>query len=311
MYNYRMEKNNGMFNKPLPLSAKGGGLAFSVAVVANILVGLIASLIIIAGKLQGTEAANYIGYLSSSVALAVTAVVYRFAFKQSFKPLLPVKCKPKYYLIGIMLVFGLLFSLNSLNEYLIRLFELMGYTRKPNSLPDLSGWKLLPVTLVVAVLPAVLEEGLFRGVVLNNAESEVGTVRTIFIVGFLFSLYHASVEQTIYQFICGCLFTLLAVRARSILPSMLIHFINNALILALYSFGCIDAAGNLIVSYAGNVTITVLSAVCLVGAVVWLVLDKKVKGDVIKGERSKVLPFFAYASVGVILTALSWVLNLL
>lgn len=311
MYNYRMEKNNGMFNKPLPLSAKGGGLSFSVAVVANIVVGLIASLIITAGKLQGTEAATYISYLTSSVALVATALVYRFAFKQSFKTLLPVKCKPKYYLIGLMLVFGLLFSLNSLNGYLVRLFELMGYTPKESNLPKLDGWYLLPAMIVIAVLPAVLEEGLFRGVILNNAEAEVGTVRIIFIVGFLFSLYHASVEQTIYQFICGCLFTLLAVRARSILPSMLIHFINNALILILYSFGCIDAAGSLIVSQIGNVIITVLSAVCLAGAVIWLVLDKKVKGDTVCGERKNVLPFFAYAAVGVVLTALSWVLNLL
>lgn len=311
MYNYRMEENKRFKNIQLPLSAKSGGFAFSFAVVMNVAVGLIASLIIQACSLNGTDAASYIGYLTSSVALAITALAFRFAFKQPFKNLLPVKCKPKYYLIGLMLVFGLLFSLNSLNEYLIRLFELMGYVRKTSTLPNLDGWNLLPAMLVIAVLPAILEEGLFRGVVLNNAEGEVGSVRVIFLVGLLFSLYHGSVEQTVYQFICGCLFALLAVRSRSILPTMIIHFINNALILALYSFGCLDAAGNLIISSTGNIIITVLSALCLVGAVVWLVLDKNVKGDMVKGERKNVLPFFAYASVGIFVTVLTWILNLL
>ncbi|MGN1061346.1 MAG: lysostaphin resistance A-like protein [Candidatus Coproplasma sp.] len=305
-----MEENKGFNYKRLPLSAKGGGLAFSVAVVLNVFVSFIASLIISASGLAGTDAAKYIGYLTSSVALAITLLLVCFLFNQPLRPLLPVKCRPKYYLIGLLLIFGLLFSLNSLNEYLIKLFELMGYTRRANSLPDLSGWNLLPAILVIAVLPAVLEEFLFRGIILNNMEEEVGSVRTVFLVGLLFSLYHGSVEQTIYQFICGCLFTLLAIRSKSITPVVLIHFINNALILTLYSVNALDANGNLIISQGGNIAITVTSALCLVGAVVWLVLDKKVKGGLIKGERKSVAGFFIFASVGIAVTVLTWILGL-
>ena len=305
-----MENNKGFNYKQLPLSAKGGGLAFSVAVVLNVFVGLIASVIIGASGLTGTDAAKYLGYLTSSIALIATVLVMRFMFNQPLRKFATLKCHPKYILIGLLLIYGLLFSLNSLNGYLIKLFELMGYTPKSSTLPDLSGWNLLPAILVIAVLPAVLEEFLFRGIILNNIEGEVGSVRTIFLVGFIFSLYHGSVEQTIYQFICGCLFALLAIRSRSITPVVLIHFINNAIILILYAVGALDANGNLIISQGGNIAITVTSAICLVGAVVWLILDRKIKFGLVKVERANVKDFFLFGLAGIAVTALTWVLNL-
>lgn len=304
-----MENKN--FNyKQLPLSAKGGGLAFSVAVVLNVFVGLIISVIIGASGLNGTDAAKYIGYLTSSIALIATVLIMRFMFNQPLRKFATVKCNPKYILIGLLLIYGLLFSLNSLNGYLIKLFELMGYTPKSSTLPNLSGWNLLPAILVIAVLPAVLEEFLFRGIILNNIEGEVGSVKTIFLVGFLFSLYHGSVEQTIYQFICGCLFALLAIRSRSLTPVVLIHFINNAIIIILYSVGALDSNGNLIISQGGNIAITVTSALCLIGAVVWLILDRKLKFGLVKGEKSSLKGFFLFGLAGIAITALTWILNI-
>lgn len=305
-----MEQNKEFSDKRLPLSAKGGGLAFSSAVLINLLVSAVASIVIGLSGIKGTDAEKYISYLASPIAIAITLAIVLCVCKQPAKRLLPVKCHPKYYLIGVMLIFGLLFSLNSLNEYLIKLFELMGYTRRQTTLPDLSGWNLLPAIIVIAVLPAVAEEILFRGIILNNTEEELGSVRTVFSVGFIFCLYHGSVEQTIYQFICGCLFAFLAVRAKAITPVVVIHFINNALILILYAFNVVDEGGNLIISQGGNIALTVTSALCLVGAVVWLVLDKKVKGDIIQGDKSKVAPFFIFGSVGIAVTALTWILGL-
>ncbi|MGN0807453.1 MAG: type II CAAX prenyl endopeptidase Rce1 family protein [Candidatus Coproplasma sp.] len=305
-----MEKTQPINNRQLPLSAKGGGLAFSATVVINVFISLIVSLIIGASNLSGTDAAKYISYLTSPIAIVATVLIFRFGLNQPIRKLSPVKCHPKYILIGILLIYGLLFSLNSLNGYLIQLFELMGYTPKASTLPDVSGWNLLPAILVIAVLPAVCEELLFRGVILNNIEGQVGSVRAVFLVGFLFSLYHGSVEQTIYQFICGCLFALLAIRSRSITPVVLIHFINNALILVLYSVGALDASGNLIVSFGGNIAITVTSALCLVVAIVWLILDRKIKFGLVKGERRNLLNFFLFASAGIVVTALTWILGL-
>lgn len=222
--------------------------------------------------------------------------------------MLPVKSHPKYYLIGAMLIFGLLFSLSSLNDLLVNLFELIGYTRKQSFLPDLSGWNIVPALLVIAVIPAVMEEVLFRGLILNSTQNGAGSIGSVFLVGLCFSLYHGSVEQTIYQFICGCLFALLAVRSRSLTPSVLIHFLNNALIIILCACGLTDdTTGELKMPVAANVVLMVLSALCLIGAVVWLVLDKT---ELKKAEKGGVKKFFIGASVGIAAMVIIWIANL-
>lgn len=292
----------------LPLSAGYGGLSFTVAILAYILVSLVASLIINAFNLNGTEASKYIGFLASPVAIAV-ALAFVFGYlRQPVGVVLPVKTHAKYYLIGAMLIFGLLFSLNSVNELLIGLFEKLGYVRKPGIVPNLQGWRIIPAIIVVAVLPAVFEEALFRGVVLNNTQEGAGSVCSVFLVGFLFCLYHGSVEQTVYQFICGCLFTLLAVRSRSVMPTIVIHFINNALILILYACGLVnEQTGMLAISQTAQTVITVLSACCLVGALVWLILDKT---ELKKRQKGGVKSFFIFAALGIFVMVVIWISGL-
>lgn len=302
-------KNERPLKTMAPVCAKSGGIAYSAVVCFNLIISCIFSVIILTANISGSDAAKYLGYISSPIAIAAVFCIAVCGFKQPIKQLVRIKTSPKYYLIGLMLIYGLLFSLTSLNEYFVELLELMGYTRQVTELPDTSGGMVVLVILLVAVVPAVFEELLFRGIILNNAEGEVGSVKTIFIIGFLFSLYHGSAEQTIYQFICGCLFTLLAVRSRSILPTMLIHFVNNALIIILYACGLVDGqTGNLILSQGWQLGLTISSALCLVGAVVWLILDKK---PVFASQKSGVKNIFVGASVGICVMIVLWISNLL
>ena len=292
----------------LPLGAKGSGIAFSTAVTLNLAISLLVSIIITIFKLGGSEAESYLALVTSPIAIAVTLTLAVTVAKQPIKKLLPVKTRPKYYLIGLLIVFGALFSLSWVNEYVIKLFELMGYTRRESFLPDVSGWKVVPVLLTVAVIPAFMEEILFRGIILNNGEEELGTVRIVLLSGFCFSLYHGSVEQTAYQFIIGCLFGLLAVRSRSLAPTIFIHFINNALIIILLACGAYDeTTGALLISRGGEIALYVLSALSLVGGVVWLILDKQLLRRVKKGS---VRTFFIFAAAGIAIMGLMWIAGL-
>ena len=295
-------------SKQLPLGSKAGGLSFSVTVISFLLVSLIASGIIVVSKM-GTESegAKYISYLASPVAIGITLTLALTVAKQPARRLMPIKTHPKYFVIALLLIFGLLFSLNSVNEWLIKLFELIGYRRKASMVPDVSGWNIVPALLVVAVLPAVLEEILFRGILLNNVGEEAGSVRAIFIAGFCFSLYHGSVEQTIYQFICGCLFAFLAVRSRSIAPTVVAHFINNALIIILMACGLFDGNGELVMSKTAEIIVSVLSAVSLIGAVIWLILDKT---EVKIKQKFGVVKFWLFAAIGVVAMTVLWIVGL-
>lgn len=303
-----MAKFNSPNAEAPALNPSYGGAAFSLNVIIFLVLSLVSSGIILASGANGTDAAKYIQYLVSPTAIIITFLVFAKYTKLPPKTLIPVKTHPKYFLIGLMLIFGLLFSLSSLNEYFVRLLELMGYERKSASLPSVQGWNILPVLLVVAVVPAVAEEILFRSLILFNAEEGCGSVRTVFLVGLCFSLYHGSVEQTIYQFICGCLFALLAIRSRSITATVVIHFINNALIIILSACGALDGVtGDLILPLAGKIVLYVLSGVCLIGAVVWLILDKSELKNAREGGVKK---FFLTASLGLIATIILWVVSL-
>jgi len=291
-----------------PLKPLYGGAAFSLNVIIFMLLSLVASGIISLSGIGGSDGAKYISLLVSPLAITATAVIF-FAYTHApVKEILPIKTKPKYYLIGMLLIFGLLFSLSSLNDLLVKLFELMGYERRANVLPDFTGWKIIPALIVIAVIPAVAEEVLFRGILLNCTEDDVGSVLCSVFVGLCFSLYHGSVEQTVYQFICGCLFAFLAIRSHSVAPTVAIHFINNALIIILSACGCTDAAtGELVMPLAAEITLTVTSALSLIGAVIWLVLDKT---ELKKRREGGVKKFFIGASAGIVVMIVVWIANL-
>ncbi len=301
-----MEKGQDKYK--LSIGSAAGGLSYTLTVVISLIINIIASGIITLASISGTDAAKYISVLISPISIAIVLALALAVAKQPVRKLLPLRTRPKYFLIGALLIFGLLFSLSSVNEWLIKLFELMGYKRRQSFLPDYSGWKVVPVLITYAVFPAIAEEVLFRGILLNNTEEGAGSIRAILLSGFCFSLYHGSVEQTIYQFICGCLFALLAVRSKAITPTVVIHFLNNALIIVLYSVGVMDAAtDSLIISKTAEIILTVLSALSLAGAVVWLVLDKKLLKICKEGG---VKQFFIFGSIGIGAMALVWIAGL-
>ena len=93
-------------------------------------------------------------------------------------------------------------------------------------------WQLLLFTLSLAVLPAVVEESFFRGVILSGFEN-TGKIFTAVMIAVLFSAYHCSLTQLVYQFIYGFFLTLLTIKAKSVIPAIIAHFLNNFAVLLL------------------------------------------------------------------------------
>ena len=295
------------------LLPSSGGLALSLTTVINLVVTLILFLIIQALSLrQGSDGYIYLSYIAPQLAIAIGVFASIKLRKLPFKETFPVKCSPKYYLIGIMLIFGLLFSLGKISVPVSDFFELIGYrTRQADDiLPDLSGGLVVPALIVIGVLPAVFEESLFRGAILRSCENKCGTLFTVLLVGMSFSLYHTSPEQTVYQFFAGCVFAFIAVRSGSILPSVLMHFINNAIIVIFGACGLLDKAGNLDIPFAVDLSLAIAGGLCLLGGLIWLILDKKAV-PYKKAEAGSVKSFFITASLGLVILAVLWISSLI
>jgi len=100
------------------------------------------------------------------------------------------------------------------------------------------------LVFVVCITPAICEEIFFRGFVQRTFERTIGA-KSVLLVGVLFGLFHFNPMGLISLSILGLLFGYFFYASRSLLPSMVAHFVNNFLaVLFLYKGGdSIDLTG--------------------------------------------------------------------
>ena len=87
--------------------------------------------------------------------------------------------------------------------------------------------ELVFVLLVVALVPAICEELLFRGLVQKNFERGVRGWWGIILPGLIFGAYHFNPFSLVPLAVLGIYFGFLVFRSNSIVPSVAAHFANN------------------------------------------------------------------------------------
>lgn len=87
---------------------------------------------------------------------------------------------------------------------------------------------------IVAFIPAILEETVYRGIFYNEYR-KVSPLKAIFLSAFLFGIIHLNLNQFTYAFAMGVVFALIIEATDSILSTMIIHFfINGTSVITLY-----------------------------------------------------------------------------
>ncbi len=276
------------------------GKAFTVLLVCMLAASVLLSLVMTAAKVEEPYP-NWFLYVQYLFSAAASVGVIVWYFVRSKKSLLAVvkkqRCAPKYYLLAITLQIGLL-SLAELNTLFMELLQKLGLSVVEPTIPSLDGFGFVGALLTIAVLMVLVEEMVFRGILLDGAKV-FGTAGAALLCGGLFALYHQNPVQTIYQFVCGVAFALVAIRARSILPTVLSHFINNALVLTLTKY---DVQ---ILPTPVYITMLCISIPCLVGSLVYVIfLDKGEKKEKKTGTKKE---FLFGALIGIALCAVTWI----
>ncbi len=86
----------------------------------------------------------------------------------------------------------------------------------------------LPVALIaIAVVPAICEEVVFRGVLLRGLASRLYAPVAVVLSAMAFAVYHLNPIQMLPTLLLGLAFGTIALRAGSSLPTMLAHALNN------------------------------------------------------------------------------------
>lgn len=91
---------------------------------------------------------------------------------------------------------------------------------------------LVVVLATFALLPAVCEEILFRGAIQGMLRRSLPPVALCLLVGVLFGAFHLSLSRFLPTGILGAVLAYAALRSRSIAVPMLMHALNNGLMLA-------------------------------------------------------------------------------
>ena len=284
-----------------PTEAKASGVCFSAAAILPSLLSFVLTVALLAVglKIDETDYPDwylYLSYILPQLSFLAIAVFYLKWTKRGITPTLQkqARVKPVYFLVALVLQTSLL-CLSSLNSWFLSLLGGLGYESSEILIPSVDGAGFFGVLLTVALLPALMEEIFFRGVLLRGLRS-FGDIGATLLCGALFALFHQTPEQTAYQFVCGAAFAWVAIRAGSVLPTVLSHFINNALIIFEYKFEFMSAI---------QTPLLAVSLVCAAAFVVWAIFDRKEirkKTD----DKTEKRNFWLYACVGVGICALVW-----
>ena len=106
--------------------------------------------------------------------------------------------------------------------------------------------------IIFAVLPAVCEEALFRGVILNSLKS-MGKWTAITLTAALFTVFHGSVELFLPIFVVSFALSVMAYGRGGLLLAAVCHFIHNFLNLLLMRWveGDASMAAAIVMTAAG------------------------------------------------------------
>ncbi len=176
---------------------------------------------------------NAVGYnfLSSTFLMFITpflcsllpAVLYFSVTKENYKEVLSLNKISLSNVILIVIMAILIQPIANFVSYITSYLFTNTASEAMNSISDVPFWFFL---LISAILPAIFEEVVFRGIILSGVRS-AGVLKSALISGLFFGIIHLNPHQFIYAFLIGIIFALFVIYTKSIYSSILAHFIIN------------------------------------------------------------------------------------
>lgn len=89
--------------------------------------------------------------------------------------------------------------------------------------------EFVPLFLAAVILAAIIEEMLFRGILLKALESKIDVTNAVIISALLFTVIHMNPWWAVQILILGVILGVLSWRTQSIVPGIIVHGVNNML----------------------------------------------------------------------------------
>ena len=138
------------------------------------------------------------------------------------------KTKFNWWYVPLCLCVSLicLFGLSHLTDLFISFMYSIGYQSVVSDVEVSTFGNYIYNVIFVAVVPAICEETLFRGLIYQSL-NKVNRWLAIFGSSLLFMLIHGSPDQTVHQFILAIILAFCFEATGNLIVPILIHFFNN------------------------------------------------------------------------------------
>lgn len=186
-------------------------------IVMSMLIGIIIGV-------TGVNLPLWVNYILGEVLIVLPAFIYVILFKINI-----IKCMPYRklkvtdgvlsLLIGYMLIPLVLFVSN--------LTTLFSTNYLQDSMSELTSYPFLVQLFLIAVVPAVVEEFVFRGLIYHSYRKN-GILGAAVLSAVVFGFMHLNINQLSYALIMGVVFALMVEVTGSMYSSMLAHFAVNS-----------------------------------------------------------------------------------
>lgn len=217
-----------------------GAATYLLSICAASILGTILSYALVGrtGSLFGMSVAGWTNYALTQFAIALVVVLYGQIRKLDLVSVLklrPSRSWKQYLLLPVIAIFCVItfLPLSMLfNEFL----GVCGYPVSAVYSIDFSSVGAYFLALfLMALLPAICEELLCRGMLLQGLSTK-SIPFGVLMSALLFSLMHANPMQTVHQFCLGVVLAIIALISGSIIPCMIVHFLNNFITLTVSAY---------------------------------------------------------------------------
>lgn len=143
--------------------------------------------------------------------------------------------KGKHVLGSILLWFGIYIFMIMVSAILVPLYP-NSVIQSNQLISFMKGKNIFMIIIMIAIMPAIGEEIMFRGFLLGSIRRKWKKGIAIIATGLIFGLYHGSILKFFVIGMLGCALAYAVYQSGSILCSMLMHLLNNvaAIIITLY-----------------------------------------------------------------------------
>ena len=170
------------------------------------------------------------GVAITEIILLLMAVLPAIILKWDIKKVIPIRLPKLRQIFGTLLIWGGTYLIVIVSTMAIAYFfpeEVFsvssGIGSLFNSVPPLISF------FIVAIMPAICEETLHRGLILYTFKNVKQKWVIVIAMGIIFGVFHLDPVRSIPTGILGAAITYIMLETNNILLPMLLHFVNNAM----------------------------------------------------------------------------------